>query len=140
MPVRLTEIDASIVKGMLARGDKQQDIAAFFGTNSGRVCEINTGKRFPEVEPAPLHVLPPPGPYDPTQQRVDVSLADAVREVLVDFQRQLTRELATAAHERRQTNEKVDLLMRQLAELRRDLGTLERPVAPRPTRRKPLGE
>lgn len=140
MPVRLSEIDASIVKGMLARGDKQQDIAAFFGTNSGRICEINTGKRFPKAEKAPPHVLPPPGPYTPqTGSGGDASLVEAVREVLIDFERRLTQELARAAHDRRQTNQKIDMLMRQQAELRRKLGALEEPVVPRISRRNPLG-
>ncbi len=137
MPVALNKIDASIVKGMLARGDKQQDIAAFFGCNPARVNDIKKNRRFPEVEAAPDHILPPSGTLRPTP---DTTVAEAVREVLVDFSKQLVRELATAAHERRQTNEKLDLLMRQQAELRRDLGALERPLSPRPTRRKPMGE
>jgi hypothetical protein len=59
----LTELDVRIVKGMLLRGDRQSDIAALFGINSGRVSEINTGKRFAEVAAAPSGELPPPGPY-----------------------------------------------------------------------------
>jgi hypothetical protein len=60
---RVKSADVPAVKGMLIRGDLQSDIAAFFGTNSGRVCEINTGKRFSEIEPASPDKLPPPGPY-----------------------------------------------------------------------------
>lgn len=56
----LTPDQAAIIKGLLARGDRQQDIAAFFATNSGRVAEINKGKIFPEVLPAPRHALPSP--------------------------------------------------------------------------------
>ena len=33
--IRLTEYDAALVKGMLARGDRQHDIAAWFGVNGG---------------------------------------------------------------------------------------------------------
>jgi len=55
--------DAAIVKGMLARGDRQHDIAAWFGVNGGRIAEIATGYRFPLVEPAEAEDLPPPGPY-----------------------------------------------------------------------------
>ena len=40
----LDRADAALIKGMLARGDKQSDIAAFFGTNGGRVAEIDTGQ------------------------------------------------------------------------------------------------
>ncbi len=55
--------DASLIKGMIRRGDVQSDIAAYFGCNSGRISEINTGKLFPEVSEAPANRLPPAGPY-----------------------------------------------------------------------------
>ena len=32
--------DTRIVKGMLSRGDRQHDIAAYFGVNGGRVAEV----------------------------------------------------------------------------------------------------
>jgi hypothetical protein len=63
--IRLSEQDASVVKGMLARGDRQSDIAAFFKVNSGRICEVNTGRTFIAVTPASPDQLPPPGPYEP---------------------------------------------------------------------------
>lgn len=47
------------VKGMLARGDKQHAIAAFFAVNGGRVAEIATGKVGANVSPAPAANLPP---------------------------------------------------------------------------------
>jgi hypothetical protein len=59
----LTPEDAALIKGMLKRGDLQSDIAAFFGTNGGRISEINTGHRYPEVHAVPEELLPPPGPY-----------------------------------------------------------------------------
>ncbi|WP_453951832.1 hypothetical protein [Bradyrhizobium sp. USDA 377] len=52
-----------LIKGMLIRGDEQSDIAACFLVNSGRVAEINTGQRSPEVHTAPAEELPPPFPY-----------------------------------------------------------------------------
>jgi hypothetical protein len=62
--VSLTEADAAIAKGMLARGDRQHDIAAWFGVNGGRVAELASGKAYWWVLPAPVnHMLPPPGPY-----------------------------------------------------------------------------
>src|SRR6187399_2191960 len=51
---------AAVIKGMLARGDKQHDIAAHFGTNSGRVAEISTGAKFSNIQAAPVDKLPPP--------------------------------------------------------------------------------
>ena len=54
----LVNEDAAIVKGMLARGDKQHDIAAYFHVNGGRIAEIATGRKFARVRPATR--LPPP--------------------------------------------------------------------------------
>jgi hypothetical protein len=48
----------AIIKGMLARGDRQQDIASHFRISSGRIAEINTKAKFPEVDAAPNDKLP----------------------------------------------------------------------------------
>jgi hypothetical protein len=56
----LNEEQAAIIKGLLARGEKQHDIAAFFGVNGGRIAEIKTGARFPDVTAAPKRDLPTP--------------------------------------------------------------------------------
>ena len=61
--IRLSSEDAALVKGMLARGDRQHDVAAWFGVNGGRIGEISTGARFADVKPADAADLPPPGPY-----------------------------------------------------------------------------
>ncbi len=61
--VRLSVLDAAIIKGMLARGDRQHDVAAWFGVNGGRVAEIASGRTFGFVCSAPPTKLPPPGPY-----------------------------------------------------------------------------
>lgn len=61
--IYLTEADAAQVKGMLARGDRQHDIASWFGVNGGRIAEVATGATFDWVAPAPAYELPPPGPY-----------------------------------------------------------------------------
>jgi hypothetical protein len=56
--------ETQIVKGMLARGDKQHDIAAYFGVNGGRIAEVATGKcDYPSAPAAPAEKLPPAGPY-----------------------------------------------------------------------------
>jgi len=52
-----------LVKGMLVRGDDQSDISACFLINAGRVAEINTGQRSPEVKAAAPDELPPLPPY-----------------------------------------------------------------------------
>lgn len=61
--VTLNQRDAAVVKGMLARGDRQHDIAAWFGVNGGRVAEIANSTKYPDVEPAKEEELPPAGPY-----------------------------------------------------------------------------
>lgn len=61
--ITLTDSDASIAKGMIARGDRQHDIAAWFGVNGGRIGDISTGAKFSSVAAASLDRLPPPGPY-----------------------------------------------------------------------------
>ena len=38
--ISLTDRDAAVIKGMLIRGDRQHDIAAWFGVNSARIAEI----------------------------------------------------------------------------------------------------
>jgi hypothetical protein len=56
--------DICIVKGMLARGDRQHDIASYFGVNGGRIAEIATGGgNYPNAQPTPEAELPPEGPY-----------------------------------------------------------------------------
>ena len=59
----LTEQDAALIRGMIARGDRHHDIAAFFGVNQGRIAEVREGSRFPDISPADADDLPPRGPY-----------------------------------------------------------------------------
>jgi hypothetical protein len=61
--IRLSTRDAATIKAMLARGDRQHDIAAWFGVNGGRIGEIASGKTYAEVYPEQGANIPPPGPY-----------------------------------------------------------------------------
>ena len=72
--IRLTEADASLVKGMLVRGDRQHDVAAWFGVNGGRIAEIATGANFAWV-PRATSELPPPGPYPTGKQAIEAQKA-----------------------------------------------------------------
>ena len=56
----ITREQASIVLGMLNRGDKQHDIAAYFGENPGRIIDVKHGRRalYRDIEPAPPEALP----------------------------------------------------------------------------------
>src|SRR5437899_51942 len=79
----LTDADAALVKGMLRRGDRQHDIAAWFGVNGGRIAEISTGARFAHVNPARQEQLPPPGPYMPGRiAHATVAGLEQVRDIL----------------------------------------------------------
>lgn len=73
--------ETQIVKGMLARGDKQHDIASYFGVNGGRVAEVATGNcDYPNALAADESNLPPPGPYvgAKTVFEIKQSLSNAV--------------------------------------------------------------
>lgn len=72
--VYLTESDAAIVKGMLARGDRQHDVAAWFGVNGGRIAEIAVGRRFSWVQMVTEN-LPPQGPYLSGRQAAEAEQA-----------------------------------------------------------------
>jgi hypothetical protein len=76
---RLSEGDASLVKGMIQRGDRHHDIAAWFGVNQGRIAEVNDGSLHPHVSVAPASQLPPPGPYTSgrSAQRAITALEEA---------------------------------------------------------------
>jgi len=59
----LNEGEIAIVKGMLLRGDRQHDIAAYFGINGGRIAEISTGQTGSSLAASSAEDLPPAGPY-----------------------------------------------------------------------------
>jgi hypothetical protein len=80
----LDPADVPAIKGMLQRGDVQSDIAAYFGVNAGRVAEINTQQKFPEVEPLPASLPPPPGPYLAARSAVRAKEALIAARVLID--------------------------------------------------------
>lgn len=94
--ISLTEADAAVVKGMLARGDRQHDIAAWFGVNGGRIAEIATGRRFRWVE-AEVSNLPPSGPYPSGRKAVEAEMAlEVVLSALCEAEAAL-RKLGRAA-------------------------------------------
>lgn len=85
-----TDNEISIVKGMLNRGDKQQDIASYFGVNSARVNEVNTGMKGERVQPAALDTLPPAGPAMAGRSAIRardtlIALRDLIDEAIGDI-------------------------------------------------------
>jgi hypothetical protein len=57
----LKQADVPTILGMQKRGDRDHDIAAWFGVNQGRIAEAKDGK-YGTAPPAATHVLPPKGP------------------------------------------------------------------------------
>jgi len=56
----LTKDDVKMVLGMDARGDRNHDIAAWFGVNQGRIAEAKSGE-YGTLEAADPSQLPPAG-------------------------------------------------------------------------------
>jgi hypothetical protein len=78
MPI--TEEQAALVKGLLARGDKQHDVAAFFGVNQGRISEIANALEFWWVPPVSHRLRPA------TQEQLLIyQLASALKEARSDL-------------------------------------------------------
>ena len=73
----LTNNDAKIVLGMLARGDKNHDIASWFGENPARIAEVKDGE-FGSITAAPACDLPPKGAPGPKGQRLRGSVKNAL--------------------------------------------------------------
>ena len=59
--ISLTKSDARLILGMDVRGDRNHDIAAWFGVNQGRIAEVKNGD-YGTLEVAPASDLPPSGP------------------------------------------------------------------------------
>ncbi|PZU59748.1 MAG: hypothetical protein DI552_05345 [Brevundimonas sp.] len=89
--VTLDETDAAIVKGMLSRGDRQHDIAAWFGVNGGRIGEIASGKKFRDIPPAAADLLPPAGPYLRREAAVMREALEKARTALAQAEAMLQR-------------------------------------------------
>ena len=73
----LTNEEASIVLGMVARGDKEHHIAAWFGENQGRIAEVKDGSHG-SISAAPSEKLPPKGPPGIKGRRLRAFVAKAL--------------------------------------------------------------
>jgi hypothetical protein len=58
---RLSGKDVPLIVGMIARGDRDHDIAAWFGVNQARIAEAKDGQ-FGPPSTSPGLQLPPKGP------------------------------------------------------------------------------
>jgi hypothetical protein len=73
----LKSTDVPTIKGMQARGDRDHDIAAWYGVNQGRIAEAKEGKYGPGLA-APGHTLPPKGPPGVKGRRLRNSIQKAI--------------------------------------------------------------
>ncbi len=78
--ITVKKADLPIVQGMIARGDRKHDIAAWFGLNQGRIAEVENGDHGLAM-PASSHLLPPAGSPGPKARELRRDV-DAVRELL----------------------------------------------------------
>lgn len=74
----LTNRDAQIVIGMISRGDKQHDIAAWFGENQARIVEVTEGSHG-TVSAAPEADLFPKGSPGPKGRRLRGAVKNAIK-------------------------------------------------------------
>jgi hypothetical protein len=84
--------------GMVARGDRDHDIAAWFGVNQGRIAEVKDGSKFGSVAAPPQNTLPPKGPPGIKGRRLrqDVQQAlDALKAGDINTARNLLEDGAT---------------------------------------------
>jgi hypothetical protein len=77
----LQSADAPIIFGMVARGDRDHDIAAWFGVNQGRIAEVKDGTKFGIVAAAPVSDLPPQGAPGVKGRRLYEKVKRAIREI-----------------------------------------------------------
>lgn len=69
--------NAEIVIGMVARGDDQHHVAAWFGENQGRVADALAGK-YGTTKAAPPEELPPSGPPGLKGRRLRYKVGKAI--------------------------------------------------------------
>ena len=75
--ISLTNKEASLVLGMVARGDREHDIAAWFGVNQGRIAEVKDGSHG-SISVAPTGDLPPRGSPGLKGRRLRASVIKAL--------------------------------------------------------------
>jgi hypothetical protein len=78
--LKLTTKDYPVVLGMSARGDRDHDIAAWFGVNQGRVAEVKD-KYGPSTPPAAQNTLPPKGPPGVKGRKLRQALESVIKDL-----------------------------------------------------------
>ena len=80
----LKSTDAPIIMGMVARDDRDHDIAAWFGVNQGRIAEVKDGSKFGTVAAANASQLPPRGAPGVKGRRLRSHVASALAQLQKD--------------------------------------------------------
>lgn len=80
----LKQTDAPIIMGMVVRGDREHDIAAWFGVNQGRITDVKDGTKFGMVAAAPSAQLPPKGPPGIKGRRLRKNAQEALNALNAD--------------------------------------------------------
>lgn len=76
----LYKADVKVVLGMAARGDRNHDIAAWFGVNQGRIAEAKNGE-YGTLEAAPAEDLPPQGAPGVKGRRLRGAVDEALKHL-----------------------------------------------------------
>jgi hypothetical protein len=74
--ITVSAVDLPTILGMVARGDRRHDVAAWFGLNQGRIREVENGDHG-SAAAAPPSRLPPSGSPGPKA----LALRQAVQQV-----------------------------------------------------------
>lgn len=82
--------------GMVARDDRDHDIAAWFGVNQGRIAEVKDGSKFGVVQAAAPNSLPPKGPPGIKGRRLRASVDQALKSLATGNNADATRKLQEA--------------------------------------------
>lgn len=72
--------DVPVIIGMITRGDRHHDIAAWFGLNQGRIKDTQDGKYGP-ARTQPGTSLPPKGPPGIKGRYLRESMASVIRHL-----------------------------------------------------------
>lgn len=100
---RMTNHDAAIAEAMIKRGDRDHDVAAWFGLNSGRIGDLKKGLYGP-LPPADPKEMPPSGSPGPKAKRLRRTVEKA-HAALVSGDAAQAEELLVRAMERFDENE-----------------------------------
>lgn len=99
---KLAAVDRHVIWGMLARGDRIQDVAYWFGVSPATVHGIKkaNAKHSWTMADARVSDLPPPGPYQLVQRIEYVRLVDvdAVNRAIVTEIEALLRKYRSKCH------------------------------------------